>query len=79
MSYIVLSGITGCFSPSSGETLDLFDTKYNKDFIISFSKKNYFDKILFKEIYCVNILFMNYTQLFKFYNVSDRDTFYSSI
>lgn len=76
MSYIALSGITGCISPVTGITSG-FDTKYNTDKITTFYKKNV--NIDFVDNYMVVIVFENYTQIFTFLNESDRNTFYNSI
>jgi len=80
MAYFTLSGISGCHSPLSGITTG-YDIKYNDEKIISYMKRDikrnsnngWIDEFI------VVITFENYTQLFKFLDISDRDTFYNSL
>jgi hypothetical protein len=76
MAYFALSGISGCHSPITGTTTG-YDVMYNDEKIISYMKKDM--KIEFEDIFMVSVLFENYTQLYKFKVIGDRDTFYASL
>lgn len=78
MAYFALSGITGCISPSSGETsTDIYGVMYNDSQIISYYKK---DKVLnFITTYMVVVVFQNYTQQYHFLTSTDRDAFYVTL
>jgi len=80
MAYIVLSGITGCVSPASGETVT-YGTKYNEDKIVSYYKRDVgpTSNNNFTAQYFVVVVFENYTQNFVFHDSGNRDTFYDSL
>jgi len=71
-----LSSISGCYEPTTGLTYG-YDIQFNENKIVSFMKVD--KKINFEDIYMVSVTFENYTQLFKFKNKSDRDTFYGTL
>lgn len=82
MANIYLSGITGCFSPSSGGTGTIrYDDVYKSDTIISFCKCDIKanKETAWLDVFCVSIVFFNYTQLFKFHDIDDRNTYYTTL
>jgi len=81
MTYISLSGITGCVTPSSGETGVNYGIRYNTDKIVSYYKKdtnpNGNNSFVYQPF--VVVVFENYTQNFIFDTAANRDTFYNSL
>lgn len=76
MGYFALSGITGCVSPVETPPSQ-YGIMYNGDKIVGFHKKD--AMIDFIQYYMVVVTFENYTQIFQFTSMGDRDTFYGSL
>jgi hypothetical protein len=81
MSYFALSGLTGCVSPLSGGTSDYFDVLFNDERIISIYKKNIpaSRNTDWQPLYIVEVVYDRSTQIFKFTNEINRNTFYNQV
>ena len=80
MGYFALSAITGCFEPNSGETV-YHDVIFNDANIVCSYKKDIPASINtdWKAWYIVVCVFENYPQIFKFFNPTDRNNFFSTL
>jgi len=83
MAFFALSGITGCVSPASGETLSAYGVMYNDEKIITYYKKDIGKSKAndFTYQFIVVIVFDNasHAQNYIFTNEGDRNNFYSTL